>query len=321
MTVVKDQPVRSDSHRTASARRLAVTVLRGGPSRERAVSLQSGAAVAVALESAGYDVVQTDISPDSLSALDRRADVVFVALHGQFGEDGDVQRLLEQRGLCYTGSNSAACALAMNKAAAKRRFIEVGLPTPRFDVATADDVRCALAAWTLPLVVKPVREGSSIHCHIVRDVIELRPAAEQVIAEYGEALIEEYIPGLELTVGILGDEALPPIEIRPAAEFYDYHAKYESDDTRYSFDIALPENLLRELGEMSLAAHRALGCRDFSRVDWRVDPHSGRPYILEVNSIPGFTSHSLLPMAARRRGMDMPELCRRIVEMALRRGA
>jgi len=299
--------------------KLAITVLAGGPSGEREVSLASGKCVADALRQAGHSVFLEDINPENLGALARAVDCVFVALHGTFGEDGEVQRILDKRGLVYCGSGVAACELAMDKAVAKKRFIDAGLPTPRFDVATPETIREAMAAWTLPLVVKPVKEGSSLSCFIIREFTQFRPALDLVIEKYGEALIEEYIPGKEITVGILGDEALPPIEIRTRRDFYDYAAKYVDEDTEYLFDIDLPASLLMQIREMSLRAHRALGCRDFSRVDWRVNPEEQKALLLEINVIPGLTSHSLLPKAAAKVGHDMPALCRRIVEMALNR--
>lgn len=302
-----------------SSQKLAVTVLAGGPSGEREVSLESGKNVAAALRHLGYTVHLEDIDPENVGALARDVDCVFVALHGRFGEDGDVQRILDHRGLAYCGSGPEACEIAMDKAAAKRRFIGAGLPTPRFTVAMPDNLREAMAAWSLPVVVKPVREGSSLSCYIVRDFTQLRPSIDLVIEKYGDALIEEFIPGLELTVSILGDEALPPIEIRTRRDFYDYQAKYVDEDTEYRFDIDLPESLLASLREMSLRAHRALGCRDFSRVDWRVEPQEQKAYILEVNVIPGLTSHSLLPKAAAKTGLDMPALCKKIVDMAIAR--
>jgi D-alanine-D-alanine ligase len=299
--------------------KLAITVLSGGPSREREVSLESGKAVGQALESLGHDVHMSDIGPDNLSALAREVDCVFIALHGRFGEDGQVQRILEHRGLTYCGSGPEACALAMNKARAKARFTELGLPTPRYAVATAETIEAALSGWSLPVVVKPVLEGSSLNCHIVRDGEQFRPAAEQVVAEYGECLIEEYIPGREITVGILGESALAPLEIHTAREFYDYEAKYVDENTEYSFDVDLPGDLLERVAVMSLEAHRGLGCRDFSRVDWRVDPDRLEPYLLEVNVIPGLTSHSLVPKAAARRGLSMPMLCQCLVDAAMKR--
>ncbi|MEE8170077.1 MAG: D-alanine--D-alanine ligase [Phycisphaerae bacterium] len=302
-----------------SAPKRRVTVLCGGPSREHNVSLQSGRAIGDALAERGHGVRLEDVAPNRLGALDHPADVVFVALHGAFGEDGQIQAILEKRGIAYTGSGPAASSLAIHKADAKRRLLEAGLPTPRFDVVGPAAVTTAAQDWPLPVVVKPVSEGSSICCHIVRTRAALTPALNEVTAAYGEALVEAFVPGLEITVGILEDKPLPPIQIRSRSTFYDYHAKYEAADTEYAFEIDLPASLLAELGDMSLAAHRALGCRDFSRVDWRVDPGSRQPFILEVNTIPGFTSHSLLPMAVERIGLPMPRLCERIVELAVSR--
>ncbi|MBN2561096.1 MAG: D-alanine--D-alanine ligase [Phycisphaerae bacterium] len=305
--------------RTGGAQKLAITVLAGGPSGEREVSLESGSAVARALESLGHDVHLHDINPENLGALARDVDCVFIALHGRFGEDGQVQEILERRGLAYCGSGPDACAVAMNKAAAKEKFIEIGLPTPRYAVATAETIREAVAAWSLPVVVKPVKEGSSLNCHIIRDFEQFRPAVEGIVQEYGDCLVEEYIPGKEVTVAILGEEALPPLEIRTHRDFYDYEAKYVDDNTEYDFGIDLPTELLARMAEMSLEAHRGLGCRDFSRVDWRVDVDRLQPYLLEVNVIPGLTSHSLLPKAAGRAGLSMAKMCQFIVESAIKR--
>ena len=278
---------------------LRITVLMGGPSAERAVSLESGRAVADALASLGHEVSRSDISPQDLSALEPEADVVFIALHGTFGEDGQLQRILEERGLRFCGSGSAASARAMDKVASKRRFIEAGIPTPRFDIIKPRRLRQALACWSLPVVLKPVHEGSSVGCHLVGEAEGLRARAEGLLAEHGSCLIEQYIGGRELTVGILGDQVLPPIEIRTGRAFYDYRAKYEDDDTEYVFDPPLPAALLERVGRLSLEAHRALGCRDFSRVDWIVDETrdaGSAALALEVNTIPGFTGHSLLPV-------------------------
>ncbi len=305
--------------RPATKEKLAITILAGGPSGEREVSLESGKTVAAALETLGHDIHLADISPDNLAALARNVDCVFVALHGTFGEDGQVQTILEKRGLAYTGSAPAVCALAMDKKASKEEFIKAGLPTPRYTIATRDTIREAMVAWSLPVFVKPVKEGSSLHCYLVRDVSQFRPAIEQVLSKYEDCLIEQYIPGMEVTVGILGDTALPPIEIRTRRPFYDYAAKYIDDDTQYCFDFDLPQKLLEELTEMSLRAHQTLGCRDFSRVDWRVNPLDGKAYILEVNVIPGLTSHSLLPKAAHRAGINLPQACQHIIDLAMKR--
>jgi len=305
--------------KSATARKLTLTVLLGGPGGERDVSLQSGAAVATALESLGHKVHREDIGPQSLSGLARQVDCVFVALHGTFGEDGQVQQILERRGLAYTGSGPDACALAMNKVMAKEKFLSLGLPTARFAVATSETVREAMACWSLPVVVKPIKEGSSIGLTIVREVAQFRPAIHDLLDRYGSCMVEEYIPGKEITVTVLGDQALDPIEIRTKREFYDYQAKYVDNDTEYDFVIDLPEDLLRHVRQMSVAAHQGLGCRDVSRVDWRIDPVTLRPYILEVNVIPGMTTHSLLPKAAARAGLDMPMLCQFLIDSAMKR--
>ncbi len=300
-------------------KQLKITVLSGGPSAEREVSLKSGEAVASALASQGHLVRIADIAPDSLEALEIPADVVFIALHGSFGEDGQLQRLLERRGIRYTGSDPEASALAMDKAAAKCRFIEHEVPTPRFDVVRPDRIDEALARWCPPAVIKPVADGSSVDTTIARDAATLREAMAKTAWQYGRCLIEQYISGPELTVGVLDDEALPPIQIRTKREFYDYQAKYLDDDTEYLFDIDLPSPTLRLVQELSVKASRALGCRDFCRVDWMVNVATCEPYCLEINTIPGFTDHSLLPKAARRAGLSFEELCQRIVELAMAR--
>jgi D-alanine-D-alanine ligase len=305
--------------RAPAMQKLAITVLAGGPGGEHDVSVNSGAAVAEALQSLGHDVRVEDVGPDNLAALARQVDCVFIALHGRFGEDGQVQTILDRRGLCYVGSDPGACEMAMDKQRAKEKFVELGIPTPRFAVATSETIREAVAAWSLPVVVKPVAEGSSLHCHLIRDFEQFKPAVLDVIEEYDRCLVEEYIPGKEITVGVLGDKALPPIEIRTKREFYDYQAKYVDEDTEYIFDIDLPEDLLDHVVQMSLDAHKGLGCRDFSRVDWRIDDRRLKPYLLEVNVIPGLTSHSLVPKAARHAGLEMPQMCQFIVDAALKR--
>lgn len=319
MTLTRTRFDASRINRAAANQKLAITVLAGGPSGERDVSLVSGKTVAAALESLGHNVYLEDISPESLGALARNVDCVFVALHGTFGEDGQVQEILERRGIAYCGSGPDACALAMNKYLSKKKFEELKLPTPRYSVATAATLCESVACWSMPVFVKPVKEGSSLNCHLVRDAAGFRSAVESVIAAYGDAMIEDYVPGREITIGVLGDQALPPIEIRTRRDFYDYQAKYVDDDTEYLFDIDLPEDLLAHMERMSLEAHKGMGCRDFSRVDWRVDTSRMQPYILEVNVIPGFTSHSLLPKAAARAGAALPQMCQYIIDSAIKR--
>lgn len=320
MTRLAERTARTAGRRPLQMRGLKLTVLSGGPSAEREVSLASGRAVAAALRSVGHDVEIADIRPSDLSALSAPADVIFIALHGTFGEDGELQRILEKRGLLFCGSDSASSARAMDKVIAKRHFVEAGVPTPRFDVVKKARIGDICRKWPLPAVVKPISQGSSVDCHIVREVGELKHRLEQVVGIYGSCLIEEYIDGPELTVGILGEQALPVCEIRTPRAFYDYEAKYRDDRTRYIFDdIPLPVDCLEAVQAQSLAAHRSLGCRDFTRVDWCVDARTLLPYCLEVNTIPGFTDHSLLPKAAARADMSFAQLCQRIVELALQR--
>jgi len=310
--------VQATPRRTRVAQ-LDITVLAGGPSDEREVSLVSGQCVAGALARLGHRVSMCDISPDDISALERPADLVFIALHGAFGEDGTVQRELELRGIPFTGTGSAGSALAMDKVRSKARFIEAGLPTPRFDVVRGPRVSQIVRRWRVPLVVKPVDSGSSVDTYVIRAHDRFRQALAEVVRKHGQALVEEYVEGPELTVGILGRRALPPIEIRTRRPFYDYQAKYIDDDTEYVFDIDLPEALLAKMQDMSLKAADALACRDFCRVDWMVDRVTHEPYILEINTIPGFTSHSLLPKAGTRASVSFADLCQQIVELAMSR--
>lgn len=306
------------SQATADPATLTITVLAGGPGLEREVSLNSGRSVSRALSRLGHRVELGDISPADLSALDRACDIVFIALHGEFGEDGTLQAELDRRRIRYTGSGAAASRAAMNKVTAKELFRRAGVPTPAYRLVDRSTVRDP-ASFPCPAVVKPASSGSSVGTSIARDAATLQRAAARVVETYGSALIEAYVRGPELTVGILGDRALPPCEIRTPREFYDYEAKYVSDDTQYLFDIDLPDELLREVQVLSLRAHEALGCEVFSRVDWMIDRDSMRPFALEVNTIPGFTDHSLLPKAASRVGIDFDALCQRIVELSLER--
>jgi len=300
---------------------LKIAVLMGGFSSEREVSLQSGTAIADALESLGHEVRRLDVRDKELSCLNGyEPDVVFIALHGKFGEDGGAQAVLEARGIPYTGSGVVASNLAMNKAASKEVFIMHGIPTPDYVGITSssptDVIISLVKRFGLPAVAKPVAEGSSVGVSIVRKEEEIPQALERVFSFGENAIVEKYIPGREITVGILDDEPLPIIELATKREFYDYNAKYHDDDTEYRLDIDIDEATYRHVQDVALGAHRALGCYGMSRVDMRLDP-DGNPFVLEVNTIPGFTSHSLLPKAAAAVGIDFPHLCERIVELAL----
>lgn len=316
MKTTAAKPKKSLSH-LKKTDHLRILVLSGGPGMEREVSLNSGKAVHEALKRLGHEVTNRDIGPDDLSALDLPTDFVFIALHGEFGEDGTLQAELESRGLRFCGSDAAGSRLAMNKVEAKRRFVRAGIPTPSFEVIDSTNIRHALADIRLPAVIKPVASGSSVDTSIVRTAQALDAAVPLVVDRYGEALVEQYINGFEFTVGILGNTALPVCEIRTRREFYDYQAKYIDDDTQYLFDLDYPAELLAKVQQLSLQAHRTLRCRVFSRVDCMVDRNTLEPYILEVNTIPGFTSHSLLPKAAARIGMSFDQLCQKIIELSL----
>lgn len=310
------------SDHSADATRLTsldITVLAGGPGVEREVSLDSGRMVNEALERLGHRVTLRDIGPADLSALDIPAEMVFIALHGAFGEDGTVQRMLEERGIVYTGCGVEASALAMDKVGTKAKMIEHDIATPRFDLVKPARLAAAIESAVPPVVIKPRSSGSSVDTHIARDRERIEQALTAVVEAYGSALVESYVDGPELTVGILGGEALPVCQIRTKREFYDYQAKYLDDDTEYLFDIDLPAELLARVQAQSVRAFEAIGGRDFARVDWMVDRETLEPFVIEINTIPGFTSHSLLPKAASRVGMSFDAFCQRVVELAMRR--
>ena len=305
-----------------------VTVLRGGPSSEREVSLKSGAAVADALRQAGHDVFESDVSPDDLSGLDRPADAVFPVLHGRFGESGELQAILEGRRIPFVGSGSAASRIGIDKHATKAVWRDAGLPVPADRLVTSSD---DLASLDLPAacVVKALGGGSSIGVSVFRDAAaesdKVRKTIAGIVAADGRAMVEEFVEGVELTVGVLFDRPLPPIRIAaPAGGFFDYQSKYAAvGGAEHHFDLGLPDDVSRVVSDLALRAHRAVGCRDLSRVDAivRRDGDAYRPFLLEVNTLPGFTSRSLLPEAAARAGVPFVELCSRLVEAAAGRGA
>jgi len=310
----------SSDAKTLRLEKVKITVLAGGPGSERDVSLESGRAVAEALASLGHEVQTLDILPENLAALDVPADVVFPALHGEFGEDGTLQAILESRGIRYVGSGPQASALAMDKAATKRLCSRASVPTAEWQLITNENRQAAARNWSgSRVVLKPIDRGSSVDCYIVPDDLGLEEALDRLLGRYGRCLVERYVDGPELTVGILGRQALPVIQIVPRRRFYDYEAKYADDATRYLVNPPLDAALLRQVQALSLGVFEILGCRDMARVDWRVDAASQTPYLLEVNTIPGFTSHSLLPKAAAAAGIDFPRLCRILIEMAMSR--
>jgi len=291
-----------------------ITVLSGGPSAEREVSLVSGRAVIEGLQQAGHEVFRSDIGPRQLAGLDHPCDVVFPALHGSFGESGELQQILEQRGLPFVGSGSKASQLGMDKAMAKRAWEAIQLPTPASEIVTSERPGRIGA----PCVVKPVNSGSSLDVHICRSEADTLEACRRVVAGHGRALVEQYISGIELTVAILEDRALSPIRITTSHEFFDYTAKYVGDSARHHFELNLPEPLVRQVKEIALRAHHALGCRDLSRLDVMIDEQH-RPWLLELNTMPGFTPKSLLPEPATHDGIPFAQLVDRLVCRAYNR--
>lgn len=291
-----------------------VAVLMGGTSSEREVSLNSGANVLEALRARGVDAHAVDGIPALLDALQQKKfDRVFNILHGGDGENGVLQGLLEALGIPYTGSGVLGSALTLDKIRTKQVWLALGLPTPRYlRLAKGEDVHAAARSLGLPVIVKPSCEGSSVGISRVFNDADLDAAIELAARYPGELLMEQLIEGQELTVGILVDQALPSIRIIPAGEYYDYHAKYVSDDTQYLCPGLEGEAEL-EIRALALKAFEAADCRGWSRVDVMRDK-SGKLYLLEVNTAPGMTSHSLVPKAAREIGIDFETLCWRILE-------
>ena len=294
-----------------------VAVLLGGRSAEREISLRSGNMVLGALKRKGVDAHPFDPKDEGLEQLiAQRFDRVFVALHGRFGEDGTVQGALEYLGLPYTGSGVMASALAMDKWRTKLLWQAAGVPTPPYELLTsASDFLGVATRLGLPLMVKPAREGSSIGMSKVTSV-EKVGAAYELAAQYDEVVIaERFIEGLEVTAAILADEALPLIRLETPRTFYDYEAKYFADNTRYICPSGLAAPDERAIQAQALRAFKLIGCSGWGRIDVMVD-RSGAAYLLEVNTIPGMTDHSLVPMAARAHGIEFDELCLRILESA-----
>lgn len=289
-----------------------IGVLCGGPSREREISLRSGKAVHEALSSLGLPSVLVPLPweleqiPQEIRAANLSC--AFIALHGAYGEDGTIQALLEEMRIPYTGSPPDACRYGMNKASSRLKWRAAGLPVPHTFPSVAAEMK-------FPLVVKPVSEGSSLGTSIVDSAEELTPAVEMAASFGAGLLLEEYLPGPELTVGILDDRPLPVIQIIPKRRFYDTIAKYTPGQTEYLVPAPILEETARAAQELALRAHEALGCRHFSRVDLILAEGRG-PVLLELNTIPGMTEASLLPKAAAAAGIPFTELCRQMLNPA-----
>jgi D-alanine-D-alanine ligase len=302
-----------------------ICVLMGGRSGEREVSLRSGKRVFDSLLKQGFNVISLDLEDDLISKLKKeKVDVVYIMLHGRFGEDGVVQGLLEMANIPYTGSKVLASALAMNKLAAKRVFDAVKVPTPRYlEVDASSDVKKEAEkiknVFPFPLVLKPTSEGSSLGVSLIKTPEGFDGILEKSVAEYKDVFVEEYVKGKEVTVGIVGKyadaQALPILELVPKNEFYDYHAKYTEGMTEFILPARLSMPLYKRTQEVALAAHKALGCYGVSRVDIIVS-QDHIPFVHEINTIPGMTERSDLPAEAAHAGISFDELVIKILESA-----
>lgn len=293
-----------------------IAVLMGGPGSERDVSIATGRGVSKALRSSGIEVVDVDVRDENFE-LSSDVDLAFITLHGTFGEDGQVQRILEARGMAYTGDGVEASELAFDKIRSKERFKKHGITTPHWQVIKVDQ----RPTIPVPIVVKAPRQGSTVGVYIVKNETEI----EKSIAEAGEydreLLVEKFISGRELTIGILGDQALPILEIIPKGGFYDYKNKYPflnpqaGGGAEHVCPAKIDDNKSREIQDLALRAHRALGLEVYSRVDVLL-PEDDAPTVLEINTIPGMTEASLLPEAAAAAGINYVDLCLRIIELS-----
>jgi D-alanine-D-alanine ligase len=300
-----------------------VAVVMGGPSAERDVSIESGQAVMRALATLGHAAQSLDFDGRFVDALrEIRPDVVFNALHGTGGEDGTVQGVLEWLGIPYTGSDLTSCAIAMDKHLTKKLLAAEGLPTPAWDTfdLTGGTLPLLPGSLNLPLVVKPRSSGSSAGVSIVRTHEEWTKAMIGVAPRTTQIVAEEFIPGREFSSGVLGEEALPLVEIIASDEFYSYDAKYKPGGSRHLVPAPIDGDLTARLQMLALSVHRMLGLRDYSRTDFIVTKE-GRPYILEINALPGLTPLSLLPDEARAAGISFEALIERLLQAALGRSA
>ncbi|HTB82658.1 MAG TPA: D-alanine--D-alanine ligase [Candidatus Sulfotelmatobacter sp.] len=296
--------------------KLNITVMLGGPSAEREVSLRTGTAVAKALRSLGHEVHEVD-PRDGSFVLPPKTDVVFLALHGTYGEDGTVQKQLDKLGVPYTGCDAEASRIAFDKVLTKQSCMQAGVPTAAFAVVSSAQAPLP-AGLPPPLVVKPSRQGSSVGLQFVERAEDWPKAVAESLKFDTEVLVEEKINGRETTVGILGGKVLPVVEVRPKAGAYDYKTKYTAGATEYFCPADFDEATTKRIQTAAIGAFRAVGGRDYSRVDVMVRP-DGSPVVLEVNTLPGMTETSLLPKAAAAAGINYEQLCQRMIELALKR--
>ena len=296
-----------------------IAVLMGGPSSEREISLKSGNCVLNALKAAQLNATAFDVNrelPDRL--IKEKIDLVFIALHGKPGEDGTIQGMLDILNIPYTGSGVLASALSMDKIVSKRLFRIAEIPTPEFRVITKDKSCITNPLKNFPIVIKPSTEGSTIGISIVRKEGEFKKALETAFRYDNHIICEKYIDGKEIAVGILGNKALPIIEIIPKSGFYDFNAKYRKKFTDFVVPAELEKGKSVKIKQIALRAHKILGCSGMSRVDMKLD-YELNPYVLEVNTIPGLTETSLLPKAAHAAGISFKELCLKLLDTAVKK--
>lgn len=298
------------------AKKLNITVMLGGPSAEREVSLRSGTGVAKALRALGHTVNELDPAQPGW-ILPQGTEVVFLALHGSYGEDGTVQAELEKLGVPYTGCGPDASRLAFDKVLTKKRCIEAGIPTARFEVLNSPMAPWP-AGWQPPVVLKPVRQGSSVGLQMVEKTGDWQKSLAESFRHDSQVLMEEKIEGRETTVGILAGKTLPIVEVRAKQGFFDYKNKYTAGAAVHTCPPDMPAEVLARIERAALGAFQAIGGRDYARVDVMVRP-TGEPVVLEVNTLPGMTELSVLPEAAAAAGLSYAQLCQRIVDLALER--
>ena len=307
------QPELLSNPKFTSLKKIKIGVVRGGLSAERRISLRSGRAVTRALKRVGVSAFPIDpADPKTFSRKINEADILFIALHGKGGEDGVLQKMLERKRLTFTGSPSKACAKSFDKGISKRHFEELGVPTPEYAILNKKNWRRVAAAFPAPYFAKPLDGGSSQGVFLVED---FRGSAERLrrsVLRFGRLLIEKRIVGRELTAGLLGSLKLPVVEVKPSGPFYDYKSKYTKGMTTYEVPARIPVKVAKEIQAIAYRVYRGLGLKGFSRVDVMLD-EKHRPYVLEVNSIPGLTEFSLLPKAARAIGISFEELCLRVL--------
>ncbi len=300
---------------------LKVAVLMGGIGHEREISLLSGENIANAIRKTGIQVVESDVTPEDTSILDDKTiDLFFLALHGEFGEDGQIQQILEDRNLTYTGSGPEPSRNAFDKVVSKKIFANAGIPVPRHFLFGINTKIGSLTDWLKKnadnVVVMPIKQGSSVGVTIMESSDEVLNVATLCLGRFGDCMIEEYLDGREITVGIVNGKPLPVTEIKSESDFYDYEAKYLVDSTEYLFDTIDDEELIEKINDITVNCFNSLNCRHLARVDMILA--KDKPYVLEINTMPGFTSHSLLPMAANRIGISTDRLCMEIIEAAMK---